>query len=1162
MRATALLNPPSRFLRTAHLERDFGRPGALDGYVPTPHVVDTVARIAASLRPGATGRAWRVTGDYGTGKSSLGLALAHLFSGEGARLGPAFDEAVAGALGEAPRPRLVPVLLTGAREGLGPALLRALTETRARLGIPADLFTDAATNDVVTNDVVTNDVVTNDVVTDAEVLHRLDETRRHVAAHTEADGLLLVIDELGKFLEHAALHPERVDIHLLQSLAEAADRSGDAPLVVVGLLHQGFGAYAEALTRTAQQEWEKVAGRFSEVLFDQPLEQTAGLAARALGTDTAALPDAVAEAAEAAMDASVALGWYGPGASAAGLRATAPALYPLHPTALPVLLRAIRRYGQNERSLFSFLLAAEPNGLREFAEHADLGDFYRLDAVYDYVAATYGHRIAARSARSHWAAISSLIDTVPASAAELAVLKAVGLLNLLNTDRHLATTEALEAAFLGADVDVAETVRALQARGVLFDRGARGGYCLWPHSSVDLEREYRKAREALGPVGHVGRHLADTLDEKPIVARRHYIETGTLRHVEVRYTTADAFAADAERPTASDVLLLVALCETERERTEAQEAARHVTDPAVVVAVPRPLAGLRDALDEAAAWRHVLTHTPALTHDAYAAEEASRQVEAAQTALARRLDDALGFTKRRGGVEAAWFHLGEPVDLAGSRAVLAFLSDVCSRVFYAAPRVANELINREAPSSAAVAARMRLIEGILTQAHRPLLGLPEDAAPPEKAMYLSILQAGRLHREEDGAWGFHLPPEADDPANLRPVLARMHALLRADDLAKVPLPDLFAALKAPPFGVREGLLHLLLAVFLRLHERDVAVYEDGVFVRRVTPEHVQRLAKAPERFALQHCAVEGVRADVFGRLLEVVGANGPSAGDPGPDPGQRLDVLGVVTPLCLFAAELPDYALQTAAVSPTAQRVREALLDAREPATLLFSDLPAACGLPPLREGDADAEAFAVTLRDALDELRAATPELRARVGRRLAGTFDLGDTMDEAGRAALQRRAAAVLGAVQDRDLKAFAGRLADAALPFDKWLDAMAALVTAKPLVRWTDDDEARFGVELARRAAHFLRTEAAVFAAFDAEDDGAPSGVAAVRVGVTEADGTEAMRVLVIHEGEAARLGALIARAEAELRGKDRLEQIALVRALARLFADAPDEPAQAA
>src|SRR5690606_35894215 len=154
----------------------------------------------------------------------------------------------------------------------------------------------------------------------------------------------------------------------------------------------------------------------------------------------------------------------------------------------------------------------------------------------------------------------------------------------------------------------------------------------------------------------------------------------------------------------------------------------------------------------------------------------------------------------------------------------------------------------------------------------------------------------------------------------------MHALLREEGLAKVGVSALFAALKQAPFGIREGLLPLLLAVFARVHERDVAFYEDGAFVRRLTPEHFQRLVKAPERFALQHCAVEGVRADVFGRLLDVVGAEAPASDD--------LDVLGVVTPLCLFAANLPEYALQTRAVPPVAERVREALLAAREPATL------------------------------------------------------------------------------------------------------------------------------------------------------------------------------------------------------------------------------------
>ena len=1124
MSASALLAPPARFLRTAHLERDFGTVGALDGYVPTPHVRDVAARIGAGL--GSDGsRAWRVTGDYGTGKSSFGLALAHVLSADGDDL-PDLRQAVRGALDGAPAPRLLPVLLTGSREGMAPALAGALTAARSRLGVAPgtlDLFDG----------------------TDADVLGLLQETVVAAAAHDDWDGVLLVIDELGKFLEHAALHPDRVDVHLLQQLAEAADRSGDAPLVVVGMLHQGFGAYAEALTRSAQQEWEKVAGRFAEVLFDQPLEQVADLAARALGTDPSAVPDATADAARQAMTAAVALGWYGPGASVDALRDTAPALYPLHPTALPVLARATRLYGQNERSLFSFLLSAEPAGLREAAEAADLGTFFGLDALYDYVATAYGHRIAARSARSHWSAISALVESFPGSADELAVLKAVGLLNLLNTDRLLATPEALEAAFIGTEVDVAGTLAALREAGVLFDRGARGGFSLWPHSSVDLEAAFRSARETLGPVRSVAAHLAATLSPPPIVARRHYIETGTLRHVEVRPTTVAGLADVATRPSNSDAVLLVALCDTEQKRTKALAAAREITDPAVVVLVPRPLAGLRDVIEEEAAWRWVTTHTPALGTDAYAAEEASRQVEAAATALARRLDDGLGVTTGRGAVGAEWLHLGKPVEVAGSRAALAFLSDVCEAVYPDAPRVANELINRAAPSSAAKSARIRLVEGVLDRAHRPMLGLSETAFPPEKAMYLSILRAGRLHREVDGAWGFHLPTEADDPAHLRPALLHLRDRLLANDLAKVPVLDLFAALAAPPFGVREGLLHLLLAVFVRIYERDVALYEDGVFSRRATPEQFQRLDKAPERFALQFCAVEGVRADVFGTLLDVVGADGPTGGD--------LDVLGVVTPLCVFAAELPEYALQTATVPPIARAVRETLLDAREPATLLFADLPAACEVSP-----DDPAAFVAVLRDALDALRAATPELRARVGARVAQAFDLGDTMDEATRTTLGARAAAVLGAVQDRDLKAFAGRLADAGLSLDRWIDSVAALVAAKPLAQWTDDDEARFGADLARRAARFLRTEAAVFATLDGSGDGAPSGVAAVRFGVTEADGRETMRVLVVRDGEAARLDALVDQVEADYRGKSRLELLAAVRALGRILSDdAPDE-----
>lgn len=176
---------------------------------------------------------------------------------------------------------------------------------------------------------------------------------------------------------------------------------------------------------------------------------------------------------------------------------------------------------------------------------------------------------------------------------------------------------------------------------------------------------------------------------------------------------------------------------------------------------------------------------------------------------------------------------------------------------------------------------------------------------------------------------------------------------------------------------------------------------------------------------------------------------------------------------------------------------------------------------------------------------------------------------MDEVARADLGARAASVLGAVQDRDLKAFAGRLADGGLSLDRWIDSVAALVAAKPLARWTDDDEARFAADLSRRTAHFLRTEAAVFATLAGGDGSAPlapgsapSAVAAVRFGVTEADGTETMRVLVIRDGESARLGELEQEAEDRLRDLSPLEQVALVRALGRVLADPAHHATEAA
>src|SRR5262249_37084402 len=151
------------------------------------------------------------------------------------------------------------------------------------------------------------------------------------------------------------------DVYFLQQLAELATRSGSEPIFTIGLLHQGFNAYAHQLSQSGQKEWEKVAGRFEELLFDQPLDQVTHLISAALNLSKS--PPGIGVRARESMQRAVALDWFGPEAVLSALSDVAASLYPLHPTVVPVLVRLFSRFGQNERSLFSFLLSNEPSGL-------------------------------------------------------------------------------------------------------------------------------------------------------------------------------------------------------------------------------------------------------------------------------------------------------------------------------------------------------------------------------------------------------------------------------------------------------------------------------------------------------------------------------------------------------------------------------------------------------------------------------------------------------------------------------------------------------------------------------------------------------------------------------------------------------------------------------
>lgn len=1128
----------NRFLRSAHLERDFQDPSAFSGYVVTDFARSCLGRVAYGLKARSGQRAWRVTGDYGSGKSSFALLLAHLFAGNIATLPTELRRAIDYHELGVPRPQFVPILVTCSRQALSTSILQSLHSALVQA------YGGGAKSRLVTQ--VHNLLGSKEEPTEREVYELILEVNQRIISDSKGKGLLLILDELGKFLEFAALHPERQDIYLLQRLAEAASRSGDAPLFVIGLLHQGFNAYADLLNLPAQREWEKIAGRFEEIVFNQPVEQIANLIASALNLNLQEIPRAQVQELNQAMARTIELGWFGSSARK-NLLGCAPRLYPLNPTVLPVLIRVFRRFGQNERSLFSFLLSNEPFGLKAFAERrVSEGQQYQLHNFYDYVRANFGHRIAAHSYRSHWNLIDSVVESFATEDEfQVKILKTVGILNLLNDADLLPTQESVGCAISGGDVREQVQVRVgldrlHRDKRVLYDRGRARGLCLWPHTSVDLEKAYDDACRAVVTPQRVAGLIKDFLETRPIVARRHYIETGNLRHWDVRYcAVTQVIELAGQTTTDSDGVILVPLCESLEERKVAMEniGRSEVKDRSnLLIAVPQPLNNLASLVQEVQRWEWVSTNTLELNADKYAREEVSRQKAAARLQLQKRIQSFIGWKQLNRQMMLEWFHQGRVLDLQDGRHLLAKLSRIFDDVYASAPHIHNELVNRRSLSSAAAAARMRLIERMFTNGTEALLGMDPQKKPPEMSMYLSVLKATGLHQEAADSWSIGEPHHRSDRCKVLPALRRIREIVQAQPDSRINVAGLWEELQKPPYGVRDGIIPLLLTVFAIAHDKDIAFYKDGSFLRELSGEGMLLITKAPERFDIQYCKIEGVRAQLFQKLLAVLEIKSSR--------NRETELLDVVKKLCVFVAQLPAYVLNTKKLSPVALAVRDVILNAREPAKLIFTDLPQACGFDPIGPGATTSKSihlFVNSLKGGLDELRGAYPCLQDRLRVQISEAFDLSGSFQRS-RTELSNRAQVILLTVTEVKLRALCLRFMDLNLAESEWLESLGSNLALKPPSKWHDAEEEMFNIELAQLAARFRRVESILFT----ENGSSKNGVG-VRLAITQANGIEHEQVVHFGKDEEQQLRELQAEFGAILAKDRRLGLAAVSRAI---------------
>ena len=1040
-----------RFARSANLERDSAESGPLEGYITTARATEAVERILGVAATKRSGGAWSLTGPYGSGKSSFALFV-------NALLGPAGDVRNAAAeLLEAAKSDLSHLLsktqdnhdtqadgfhralVTAAREPLTHTVLRglhrAVLEDYGEIP-PMEVFAAA---DALRS--ALDDAASDDPRRTGPSPAALVEVAKCLARDRP---LLLVIDEFGKNLE-AIGDSSEADPYLLQQLAEAGQGSG-LPLFLLTLQHLSFEDY---LTRTAEaqrREWAKIQGRFESIPYTESAGQTRAFIGSAFQVERpirARIKGWAAGQAEAMRSLGM------PELADADLVAS---WYPLHPLVAAVLPELCNRYGQHERTLFSFLTSAEPASAASFLERTRVPHHGQLPSlgfatVYDYFVAN-STIIGSAGDRGRWMEIATRLRDAPnLTDPQKRLAKTIAILNLVSTTGVL---RASPRVLTEAEPEAGDILSQLEAEGIVTYRDFADEYRVWQGTGIDIHRllEVARARTQRRALVDV---LAELDDPRPMVAARHSAENDILRVFNRRYV-------DGSRPVEAltpfsdfdgEILLVVGSAELPK-LGKASGAAKPV-----VAILPASLTRFDEAAREVAAVRAVL-EGPAVSDDWVARREVAERLAQAH----REFEQASRSTFQ--GTTCRWMLLGPEgaTELGGGRGSAA-LSRACDVVFESTPRVGNEILNRTRVTSQGAKARRILLESMIERETLPDLGL--GGYGPEVAMYRAFLLRTGLHRvdPETHSWAFRRPTDGA----LRRAWAVVEGEFERATRRRINLNDIYAALLSPPVGMKRGVIPVFVTVALIARSQDIALYEHGTFAPVLTAELSERMVRNPGHFEIKHFAnTTGARLQVVEAVAEQLGVR-PALGR------IRVDnVLGIVGQLVARARKLDNFTRRTRTLSADTREVRDALFNAVEPDQLLFQDLPRALGLRVASTSAAEytaADTYADKLASAMDELSWCLGELLARL------LEDLFEESGETSRLAISGQAKALEDEVLNPDVRAFVLTLANETVDTDAdWIGAIATVVAGKAPSEWTDADLNRFRPVLNRRVAAFQR------------------------------------------------------------------------------------------
>ncbi|WP_375005031.1 hypothetical protein [Bacillus velezensis] len=636
-------------------------------------------------------------------------------------------------------------------------------------------------------------------------------------------GLIIVHDEFGRFLQGINSSSLNETMQDIQDLAELTNRTNSLQFILI--THKSLRQYFNVRSKDVAKEFQRIEKRFRQYNIVSDQSTFLKIAEVILTENLLEKPAVSEEHFEKAINNLKKYPLFPSLNPSERERVIAKSMYPLHPVALYVLPKLSGVFGQNERTLFTFLESKETGGLINHISKTD--DYYHAHQLFDYFFSDATESDLDNGIAEHLLlykkAIARIADKLVDKKIAIKLIKFITTWNLCGLQKEQKLSTEFLAFSMQMDEEYLEQILDILSKQKIIRFNILDE--IWEihsGSTIDLQEKIAKKKsEYVATKAEIMKILQRNLSKKYYFAERYNDEKDMTRFAKVEVileSDLDQIYSLRNNTFSSDLTIYYVIPEEMvSTKLEKQVIKLSSSEKDIFAINPKPLSSILSELYDSNIIESLMTDKELLSEDKGIKEELILLLKEANYVIEKYLATLSDFRE-----EMIWITNKTRKQIVSEIQLSELLTDKCNSLYSETPRIINDSFNRMNVSPQQKAGAKTLIDAIIKNPTEERFGI--EGSGPAYAIYASIFKNNANFDKNVNNFDYK-DIEYNPYSKLREKLIKL-----LDEKPRGNFADVVDVFTGKPFGIRNPVIPILLVAMLRDRWNEFMLYRNEIFV--------------------------------------------------------------------------------------------------------------------------------------------------------------------------------------------------------------------------------------------------------------------------------------------------------------------------------------------